>query len=781
MENAQDKKLIIAEKPSLGRAIMASLPEKFDKHEEYYSSDHYYVVPLHGHILELKDFEDYKVNEGKAMWNVKNLPFFPDQYEYRISKGNQKIYNCIRKLLKEPEVTEVIHCGDADREGQIIVDLVLEKIGNTKPVSRPFIKSTTKAGLQQAFAERRPNEEYANINAEGKTREYVDFDFGKNLSRFASRKAGVRSGLNVGRVIGAIVTAIYDRDVEIENFVPRDFFKVESDLEIKLTSKQEFNVEPAKAGEADDAKARTQEAKARAQAWADRLNDADAVVTDVKKTRQTKKAPKLFSQTDLQGAANKRHGFSPKRTLKAAQSLYEKGLITYPRTNTNFMASGDRAMVGGILARMGDEFEMKPVFDDSKVDGHSAITPTGEAGSAEKYKKLSADEQKIYMMVLNRFKAVFCKEPCTVLKTTMTIEARETETGDGGLSAAGTQTAPGAQAGSCIEEFKVSGEVPLSQGWKKYEHVTEKENQLPDLSPGDLVDHDFQPVASQTKPPAHYTVTTLGKWMQNPFRKSEEDEIDYARMLSGMEIGTEATRAAIIDKAISKEYIDLTKNTYTIRPNGRFLVETCRALGIDMSSVRTAEMGRDTKAVSRGEKTCGEVLGQVREEISRIIGEGSKAELARTKESEHSCPRCGKAMQESVQKLECSCGYSLWKTVAKKSLDDKTIRTLLAGEKTPLLRGFKSKTGRSFSARLVPAEDGSVSFEFEEKAEKVPLGKCPKCGKPVYENKKGFGCSGWKPGGKGCDFVIWKYDKATKKKTTAEEAKILLAKDGGLC
>ncbi|MBQ9059952.1 MAG: topoisomerase C-terminal repeat-containing protein, partial [Firmicutes bacterium] len=757
MTEAIEKKLIIAEKPSLGRAIMASLPEKFDKQEEYYRSDHYYVVPLHGHILELKDFEDYKANEGKAMWNVKNLPFFPDQYEYRISKGNQKIYNCIRKLLKEPEVTEVIHCGDADREGQIIVDLVLEKIGNTKPVTRPFIKSTTKAGLQKAFEERRPNEEYININAEGKTREYVDFDFGKNLSRFASRKAGVKNGLNVGRVIGAIVTAIYDRDLEIENFVPREFFKVESDGEVKLTSKREFTVKAAEESDAATAKA-----QAEAQAYADKLNGADLVVTDVKKTKQTKKAPRLFSQTDLQGAANKRHGFSPKRTLKSAQSLYEKGLITYPRTNTNFMANGDRPMVGGILGKMGDEFEMKPVFDDSKVDGHSAITPTGEAGSAEKYKSLSADEQKIYMLVLNRFKAVFCKEPCTVLKTTMAIEARDPKTGD------------------TIEEFKVSGEVPLTQGWKKYEHVTEQVTQLPDLAPGDLVDHDFQPVASQTKPPAHYTVTTLGKWMQNPFRKSEEDEIDYAKMLSGMEIGTEATRAAIIDKAIAKEYIDLTKNTYTIRPNGRFLVETCRALGIDMSSVKTAEMGRDTKAVSRGEKTCGEVLSEVREEIARIIGNGRQVELARTKESEHSCPRCGQHLQESVQKLECACGYSLWKTVARKSLDDKTIQTLLAGKKTPLIRGFKSKAGRSFSAHLVPAEDGSVSFEFEERPEKVSPGKCPKCGKPVYENKKGFGCSGWKPGGKGCDFVIWKNDKATGKKTTAEEAKILLAKAGGL-
>ena len=521
---------------------MTSLGEKFTKHDEYYESDHYYVVPLHGHILELKDFEEYKENDGKYMWSIKNLPYFPKDYEYKISRGNKKKYDTVKKLLKQENVTEIIHCGDADREGQIIVDLVLEKLGNTKPVTRPFIKSTTPEGLREAFAERKPNEEYRNINAEGKARAFVDFDFGKNLSRYASKRAGVKEGLNVGRVIGAIV-------MEIENFVPRVYYKVESDLEVKLTSKKEF--------EAD--------AKADAETYAGRLNDADAIVSDIKKAKQNKKAPKLFSQTDLQGAANKRYGFAPKRTLKAAQSLYEKGLITYPRTNTNFMAEGDRKMVAGILQKLGPEFTMKPVFDNSKVDGHSAITPTGS------YREVSGDEMKIYMMVLNRFKAVFCKEPCTVLKTTVAIDCVESD-------------------GTIVEKFKVNGEVPLTQGWKQFEPVSEQTVILPDLAVGDHVDHDFKPVESQTKPPAHHTVTSLGKWMQNPFRKSEEDEIDYAKMLSGMEIGTEATRAGIIDKAIAKDYIKLTKNTYTIQPNGRFLVETRRSLGIDMSSVKTARI-----------------------------------------------------------------------------------------------------------------------------------------------------------------------------------------------
>ena len=707
-------KLVIAEKPSLGRAIMTSLGERFTNKGEYFQSENYYVVPLHGHILELKDFEKYPANKGKNMWRADNLPFFPTEYQYQISKGNKKTYDAIKKLLAQKNVTEVIHCGDADREGQVIVDLVLEKIGNKKKVTRPFIKSTTPQGLRQAFAERKPNEEYRTINAEGKTRAYVDFDFGINLSRYACSKAG--KGLNVGRVIGAIVTEIYNRDMEIENFVPRDYFKVESELEIKLTSKNEYDAE----GEAKE--------------YADRLNATDAIVTDIKKAKQEKKAPKLFSQTDLQGAANKRYGFSPKRTLKAAQSLYENGFITYPRTNTNYMAEGDKGLVQKILNLLGSEFEMKPVFDDSKVDGHSAITPTEKmAGN-----RLDRDEKKIYDLVLNRFKAVFCKEPCTVEKTTVTIE--------------------------CIEIFKVVGEIPITKGWKKYESVSEQVVELPPLKVGDKVDHDFKPVAAQTKPPAHYSVTTLGKWMQNPFRKSDEDEVDYAKMLSGMEIGTEATRAAIIDKAIAKDYIKLTKNTYTIQPNGKFLVETCRELGIDMSSVKTAEMGRDTKAVARGEKTTEEVLTAVRKEIAGIIGANPKT----VKVSEHKCPNCGKLLKESFNKLECECGYTLWKTVAKKRLDPETIECILKGEKTAVIDGFQGKKGK-FSAMLVPKGDGGVSFEFPPRES---LGNCPVCGKPIMENKKAFGCSGWR---EGCPFVIWKYDRNTKTTITAPQAKKLLA------
>ena len=186
-------------------------------------------------------------------------------------------------------------------------------------------------------------------------------------------------------------------------------------------------------------------------------------------------------------------------------------------------------------------------------------------------------------------------------------------------------------------------------------------------------------------------------------------------MIAGMEIGTEATRAAIIDKAIAKDYIKLTKNTYTIQPNGRFLVETCRMLGIDMSSVKTAEMGRDAKAVSRGEKTCEEVLGEVRKEISEIIEKAPSGPLDTPQPTAFVCPKCGKPLQGTLKKLECGCGFTLWKTVAGKWLDDDVIATLLSGKRTILLKGFRSKAGKPFSAYLKLNEDGSIAFDFPPK------------------------------------------------------------------
>ena len=708
-------KLVIAEKPSLARAIMTALGEKFSNKGEYYQSGSYYVVPLHGHILETVDMEKYSENKGKNMWQRSNLPFFPKRYKYQVQKGEKKTLDAIKKLISQKNVTEIIHCGDPDREGQVIVDLVLMQLKNTKKVTRPLLKATTPDAINKAFDERKDNSNYELWRDEGLTRSYMDWDYGINLSRYAYAKTKV--GLNIGRVIGAIVTEIYNRDKEIEEFVPEKYFKIESDEDgIKLTSKKK----PKDKKEAED--------------YCKALNGEDAIVKSLDTKRVKKPRPKLFSQTNLQGEASKRFSLKPKDTLSVAQKLYEKGLTTYPRTNTNYIAEGEKSFVEGVIKKIDDGHlsVRKEPFDDSKVDGHSAIMPTGKQAS------LNGAEEKVYNMIKNRFMAVFCKEECTVDRTTAKISVGK------------------------IEDFTVSGEISVTPGWKRYEGKAE-DKPLPKLKVGQKIKHAFKAFQTETKPPAHYNVDSLGKWMEDPFRKSDEDEADYKNILAGLQIGTEATRAGIIDKAIKKNYIDLTDKIYTIQQQGKFLVESAEEMGIDMSKEKTAEMGKYTKEVSQGKKTKEEVLKIVRKEITDIVG-SNKNVTGET--SSFKCPKCGKALKDEYMKLSCSCGFELWKVVAKRRLMPNEISDLLTKGKTEVLSGLKGKKG-AFSARLVLNGD-KTEFEFPEREE---IGKCPLCGRPVYENKKAYGCSGWKDG---CGFVIWKTSKYPKAKISKSQAMTLL-------
>lgn len=562
---------------------------------EYFESERYIATAQFGHLLELKMPEEYPGREQLSTWSLENLPFFPERYEYKIRKDSKKRFNTIKKLVNSPQIDGIYHCGDPDREGQILVDLVLRQCGNKKPVLRPQLKALTDDAILEAFRTARPNSEYRDVFNEGMSRLCLDWDFGINGSQYATLKTNARPALNIGRVIGAIVTEIYNRDTAIENFVPEDYFKVVSDVEdgFKLTSKERF--------------AGTEQS--RAEEWARRLQAGDSIVTDVQQKKVTKKPPKLFSLTSLQAAMSKRFGYKPDDTLSLAQSLYEKALISYPRSNTEYIAEDEKSSVhdvidkinrDGYLAFRGD----KSIFDDSKIDGHSAITVTGKRPAG-----LSDDEMTCYKLILYRFMAVFCKDPCIYNKTTVVID-------------------------NPLEQFKVSGEVLVQEGWQRFEpkkkvapsnkdpDEDDDERTLPKVSVGDKVATDFQAVSAQTKPPKHYTVDSLGKWMENPFRKDDaDDETDYKAVLAGLEVGTVATRASILEKATDKGYISLKKKAYKIEPRGRFLVETARALGIDFSAQMTANVGRQLKSVGRGEIGVMDVLNANRADVARIIRE----------------------------------------------------------------------------------------------------------------------------------------------------------------
>lgn len=630
------KKLIIAEKPSLLRKIIEALSDSGNNFEtmDYgeYSENQYYVATAQfGHLYELKDLSEYPENFDKKMWDIKNLPYFPAKYQFNVKKDCEKRIKTIEKLLARKDIDEIIHCGDPDREGQLLVDIVLMKLNNTKKVTRPILKTLTKEGILEAFNNRQGNENFKSWFNEGMIRMCSDFDYGINLSRYATIKTNSKPPLNIGRVIGAIITEIYNRDMAINNFIPEKYYSVISDVDsIKLKSKEKFSLTE----------------KEKAENYSNSLNLTETICTKVEEKAIKKQAPKLFSQTSLQASLSKKYDYSPDETLKITQSLYEKGYISYPRTNTEYMMEDEKDVIKNILSKLQDnnlEFkDTKRVFDSSKIEGHSAIIPTGKFPI-----NLSEKEEKCYMVILTRFKAVFTREDCIYNSITYYIS-------------------------NDIEEFKVTGEILKQKGYEKYEPKEIKENTLPNLIKGMVVPVAFTSVESETQPPKKYTVESFGKWLQNPFSKEEKetDDEDYKNILLGLEIGTEATRADIIKKAIDRQYISLKKKTYSIEKRGIFLVNTCKNLDIDLSKEKTALLGKITKEVYKGDKTFSQAINIIRQEVKDIFTANKNTEFDKNEANEENtvckCPYCGKNIIETEKSYCCigykaGCKFTIWK------------------------------------------------------------------------------------------------------------------------
>lgn len=793
------KQVIIAEKPHLGQSIMAAVGfGQFQWEDGYAESSEYIVTWAFGHLFELADLDSYfpDTGEGKKGWTLEGLPFCPRDFRYelksdpkskKVDSGVRKQFGIIKKLLERTDVDAVIHAGDADREGEIIIRTILNQAGNKKPVYRLWLPAQTPEDVRDGLRNMKPDNQYDDLAREGYARTIVDWLFGINLTRTATVQSG--SLIRVGRVIVPIVKAIYDRDMEIRNFKPVPYFTVLSDEltngeAIKLHCKQTFAVD----------------SRAQAQALADQLNRERAVVTEITKEEKKISAGKLLNQDSLQARAGKQYKLSPQETLDVAQKLYDNGYITYPRTSSEYLALSEQSKANRIIGILSDlgylvapKDGRKSIYDDSKVEkgGHSAITPTTkipEKGS------LSTREQQVYDIILNRFLAVFCSEPCTVAHTAMTI---------------------------CVGDmvFTLNGDVFLQRGWMQYEDTGRSDKVLPKLAVGDEVNIRFHLAQKMTKPPAHYTVETLGKFLQNPFRKGPvrleegddsegndveaeapefsalmaeedlpDDAEDYKAMLAGLEIGTVATRAGIINKAIDSEYIALKNNRYTILPGGEYYIETLWKMGIVMDKYKTAELGQTLKKVYHKEYTIQDCIDRAMDEVKTFF---DRAVAANVEQQSGifpgvicSCPLCGGDIRAGKKSYYCSnyktCDLNgLWKQVHFVNISEKDIIALLKG--SVITKTFKTKTGKKAFKKLRYDMDAGEILDVT--GEPLTAGNarsrddaqtvnCPVCGKPIVERPTSFSCMDNE-----CGFVLWKqsrYFDNTIRITTAK-AKALLS------
>lgn len=704
--------LIIAEKPSLARNIADGVRHGCGasprRHDGYIEVGQYLITWAFGHLFSLSDIETYSPDpEGGTRWTMRNLPCFPDTFSFELRKnadgsvdaGVKKQFDIIRTLCLRPDVESIVNAGDADREGEIIVRLCVSHAMEgqpCKPQYRLWLPDQTPETISQALIEMKEADNYDNLANEGLARTYIDWLYGVNLTRYATLKTGTL--LRVGRVIVPIVRAIYERDMAIRHFVPDIYYALVSRAEtngipVELTSKEKFQKNQF----------------AQAKATCDRYNSENAVVTSVKKKKDIIAPGKLYSLSKLQNFLGKKYKMSMSESLEIVQGLYEKGYLTYPRTNSEYLATAEKDKIRTIIEnakRLGYPLifkESKSIFDDSKIESHSALTPTYKIPDKS---QLSEREMMVYSAVFRRFAAVFCAEDCVANRTEIKISV-----GD-------------------LEEFTLKGTVIVERGWMKYDDSSQKDRILPPLNKGDTVRIDFQPVEKETSPPKHFTIETLNNYLKNPFREdknksaeeSGDDSEEYRAIFEGLELGTEATRTGIIDNARKSGYIDLKKDVYRILPDGEFLIESLAQMEINMDKYKTAEVGRSLKRVFRGESTIEDSLHIAEGEISRIfdtktVSVENDTDIGFFGDTVGRCPLCGQEVRRTKRGYGCrgykdGCKFGVFSPLCGRPVSKSAMEILLREGRTPVLRGFISKkSGKSFDAAL-KLENGEIKFDF---------------------------------------------------------------------
>lgn len=706
LERRSKMKLIIAEKPSLARNIIQGIgkvqKDEMKKKNGYFEGGDYIVTWAFGHLFSLADIEDYTPSSSPK-WTMDNIPCFPSEFRFALKKGAdkkvdsgvEKQFNTIKQLCNRNDVDTIVNAGDSDREGEIIVRLCVNHALNTKKnFVRLWLPDQTPETISTGLGEMKNELEYDNLANEGFARTYIDWLYGVNLTRFATIKTGKL--LRVGRVIVPIVKAIYDRDMEIRNFTPQKYYVIASKEEtngeiVELTSKNKFTSEELKKAEESCAL----------------YNNEDAIVTSVKTKKDTMYPPKLFSLSKLQSYLGKKFKMSMDDSLNIVQKLYEEGYVTYPRTNSEYLATAEQGKMKTIIANIAKmnypvAFRFsKSIFDDSKIESHSALTPTYKIPDP---KKLTDKEKQVYTTIFRRFVAVFCSEECKVEKNEIKINVGN------------------------LEEFTLKGTVILEKGWTKFEEPTQKDRILPKLSKGDKVNTLFKPVEKETSPPKHYTIETLNNYLKNPFKEDkaqadENDDEDYKAIFEGLELGTEATRTGIIENACKSAYIMLKKDSYYLLPDGEYLIESLSQLGIIMDKYKTSQLGQALKRVYRGEFTINDSVSLARNEIQAIFDASKDISLEKDTdigvygEVLGPCPICDKDVIRSKYGYVCSgykegCKFSIGKSICKRIISASNVKMLLATGKTSKIQGFVSKNGKSFDAVLKLDENKKVVFDF---------------------------------------------------------------------
>jgi DNA topoisomerase-3 len=693
------------------------------KGEGYFSDNNTIITWAIGHLLVPCDPENYDTNLKK--WSIESLPILPEQFQYKPNSRTKKQLNIVQKLLKKKEINKVIVATDAGREGELIARTILSH-AKFKGESFRFWTSDalTKSVILNQMKNLKPLSNYNRLYYAGKARQVADWLIGMNLTRAVTVQYG--DLFSVGRVQTAVLALLVKRKNEIENFKPEPYFNLEGEFDFsgkKLKAKWFLENKKERADwiiKEDLVKS-----------LMEKCHNQPAFVKDYITERKTTPPPYLYSLTELQKHANRLYGFSATKTLNLAQELYEKyKCLSYPRTDSRYLGTKAFDLTSKLIDTFSDEyskffnaFDSKKlskrnyrVFNDKGLTDHHALIPLKEfKGQA------SSDLGKIYFLVLKRFIAVFSKDH--IYDESKIII-------------------------NCASElFRTKGKVIVEQGFKEL-LGEEKDLTLPQLKKNEEgININLDSQKKETKPPSHYTEATLLHHMSNPSGHLEDK--DLRSVFAGtIGLGTQATRANIIETILKRNYVAREARYLIATIKGEHLITLLnkqKFSGQLTKADETAKWEASLDEISKGSLHLGKgFVDSMREFTSNCISElktteklsytatekkkfgnssnasKSNASKSNTSNSEakviSKCPSCEGNIVENAKAYGCEnwrsgCKMTIWKKMSGKRISQSQVKKLLKSGKSDVLKGFKSKQGKVFDARLVLSEAG-VGFEF---------------------------------------------------------------------
>jgi len=708
-------KVCIAEKPSVARDI-AHIIGAAQRRDGFYEGNGYQVTWTFGHFCTLKEPHDYF--DRWKYWQLEDLPILPASFGIKLidNAGVQKQFSVIEQLVQQCE--EVINCGDAGQEGELIQRWVLLKARCTAPVKRLWISSLTDEAIRNGFAALRESTQFDNLYAAGSARAIGDWLLGMNATRLFTKKFAIgKTVLSIGRVQTPTLAMIVQRQKEINAFVQEDYWELKT-----IYRETEFTASIDRLKDLEKAN--------RGLAY---LQQHPFEVVSFERKEGKEGNPRLFDLTALQVEANKRYAYSADDTLKYIQSLYEKKMVTYPRVDTTYLSEDLHPKIAGILQEMTPYKaliapllekpipKLKTVFDDKKVTDHHAIIPTGVYPSG-----LSPEEKRIYDLVARRFIAAFYPE-CRIANTTVLGKVGQVP-------------------------FKATGKQIIEPGWKdvyandasQKKEDEEEEKILPVFEVGESGPHTPRVHQGRTSPPKPFTEATLLRAMETAGKQVDDEEM--RELLKDNGIGRPSTRANIIETLFRRKYIEKRKKNIYATQTGIDLIDTIQS-ELLKSPELTGQWERKLRLIEKGEyamdtfkeelvQMVTELVSEVKTASYKVISvtkeappepekpakpskpKAPKAPPAPTDITALSCPKCKThTLKKGNTAYGCAnyqvCGFKLPFEAFGKKLTDKQVADLVTKGKTPKIKGLQvSGSAEPVQAKLVLNAQFEIAVEL---------------------------------------------------------------------